>query len=130
MRTFDEFDEAVRTLTASLCDGYDPQTLASINYCAVGAAGEVGEVLDVLKKVLRRGEASQPDFRAEMALEASDALYYLSWLAGELGCSLAELAQMQVDKLKHKRRDEEPPRLLPQEPSLREVQDLQEEQRS
>lgn len=73
----------------------------SISYVLLGLAGEVGEITNKYKKVLR-GDAPGEELRRvlnEIALEAGDALWYLSMLATELGWSLDDIADHNVTKL-------------------------------
>ena len=69
-------------------------------YCVLGLVGESGEIADKLKKVIRddNGEIALEKQNA-IAKELGDVLWYVSNLAYELGFSLEEIAQMNVDKL-------------------------------
>ena len=51
---------------------------------ALGMCGEAGEVANVVKKALRKGEAASDDLAAELA----DTFIYLILLAGEAGVDL------------------------------------------
>jgi NTP pyrophosphatase (non-canonical NTP hydrolase) len=64
-------------------------------YCALGLAGEAGEAVDKIKKWHRDGTIN----REAVALELGDTLYYLTRLANELGYSLEEVQQMNIEKL-------------------------------
>ena len=62
-----------------------------------GLAGEVGELHDHYKKYLFQ----QHEFDKEhMKKELGDVLWYVAELACGLGCTLQEIAQMNIDKLK------------------------------
>lgn len=60
-----------------------------------GLAGEVGEVVEHLKKFVRDGKLD----REALKLELGDVLFYLTRTAQWAGFSLAEIAQANVDKL-------------------------------
>lgn len=77
-------------------------------YPALGMNGEAGEVADKVKKILRdteyhkdeKGAIIIPDEkRKDLALEVGDVLWYCATLSADLGYSLEEIAQMNVDKL-------------------------------
>lgn len=67
---------------------------------ALGLAGEAGEVVDKLKKIIRDkgGEVSDYD-RGEVAKELGDTLWYVAMIARYLGLSLSEVAQGNIEKL-------------------------------
>lgn len=67
----------------------------ALTYCALGLTGEAGEYSEKVKKWLRDG-AFEP---AEAAKELGDVLWYLARSAQELGYSLSEIAQMNIQKL-------------------------------
>lgn len=74
----------------------------AISYVLLGLAGEVGEIANKYKKLLR-GDIAKEEWRAvlnDIALEAGDALWYLAQLATELGWSLEDIALHNVTKLK------------------------------
>lgn len=79
-----------------------------ILYPALGMNGEAGEVADKVKKVIRdtivlkdcNGTIVLPkDKSIELAKEVGDVLWCCATLAKDLGFSLEEIAQMNVDKL-------------------------------
>lgn len=79
-----------------------------ILYPALGMNGEAGEVADKVKKVIRdtivlkdcNGTIVLPkDKSIELAKEVGGVLWYCATLAKDLGFSLEEIAQMNVDKL-------------------------------
>lgn len=71
-----------------------------IPYLALALSGEVGEIADKVKKVLRdkKDQFFAPDIRA-IALELGDALYYMALLAKTLGYDLADIARLNIDKI-------------------------------
>ena len=67
---------------------------------ALGISGEAGEVADKVKKVIRDNNDEFTDERKrQIALELGDVLWYAASLAYDLGYTLDEVAQMNLDKL-------------------------------
>jgi NTP pyrophosphatase (non-canonical NTP hydrolase) len=87
-----EYQQQVRN-GLMLKAGCDP-----LPHCALGLAGEAGEVADTVKK-------SQYDFgehsldRDRFLLELGDVLWYLTHLADQMGTTVHELALLNVQKL-------------------------------
>lgn len=72
----------------------------NILYPTLGLTGEAGEVSDKVKKVYRdNGGAFSNEKREEIKKEIGDVLWYCAILARDLGFSLEEVAQGNVDKL-------------------------------
>jgi len=69
-------------------------------YPTLGLAGESGEVSDKIKKVIR-DDAGVPSLEkiVDIKKELGDVLWYVSQLSTELGLSLEEIAQSNLDKL-------------------------------
>ena len=95
---------------------YQKQALSTVGYpCefktiypALGMNGEAGEVADKVKKILRDTEYQKDKYGAiklsdeqkkALALEVGDVLWYCATLSNDLGYTLEEVAQMNVDKL-------------------------------
>lgn len=78
--------EALRTIGSS-----------DLPILALGVAGEAGEIADIVKKELGHGHPREAD---KMAKEIGDVLWYLAVLADEYGYSLAQIATMNIIKLK------------------------------
>ena len=69
-------------------------------YPTLGLCGESGEVAEKMKKVMRDdGGIISKEKKQEIAKELGDVCWYISNLASELGFSLEEIAQMNLDKL-------------------------------
>jgi len=86
--TFDEYQEFARS-TAIYPDE------CKITYPTFGLCGEAGEVAEKVKKNIRDGKALDG-----VGLELGDVLWYISALADDLGVTLEEVAQANVDKLR------------------------------
>lgn len=92
--------------TANYPDGY------KIVYPALGMNGEAGEVADKIKKVIRdtivlkdcNGSIVLPkDKSVEIDKEIGDVLWYCATLSNDLGYSLEEIANMNVEKLQSRK---------------------------
>jgi NTP pyrophosphatase (non-canonical NTP hydrolase) len=71
----------------------------NVIYPALGLAGETGEVVDKIKKVIRRQGQFTLGVNLEIIKELGDVLWYVAILASELGFGLDEVAQMNLKKL-------------------------------
>lgn len=92
--TFKEYQsEAVRTALY-------PNRLKNLEYPTLGLTGEAGEVANVVKKIQRDfGGVINDDIRAKLKDELGDVLWYISACADELGLTLEEIAEYNVEKL-------------------------------
>ena len=73
-------------------------------YPALGLVGEAGEAADKVKKWWRnQGATKSQDYTVpqcqELAKEIGDVLWYISAMAFELGYTLEDIAQMNLEKL-------------------------------
>ncbi len=68
-----------------------------ILYQSNGLGGESGELQNIVKKIIRDGDT--PERRQALLLEAGDVLFYMRQLLEELGFTMADAAQSQLDKL-------------------------------
>lgn len=75
------------------------ESMPDFDDAALGLPGEVGEVLELIKKDRRVGEYHQPLDREKFMAECGDVLFYLTRLAYKNGISLKEVANFNVDKL-------------------------------
>ena len=72
----------------------------AIIYPTLGLTGEAGEVADKVKKVIRdNNDEFNDERRNQIALELGDVMWYAASLAHDLGYSLEEICQMNLDKL-------------------------------
>lgn len=77
-----------------------PRRLENLEYPTLGLAGEAGEVANIVKKIQRDlGGVLNEEFRGKLKDELGDVLWYISACADELGLSLSEIAEYNVDKL-------------------------------
>jgi NTP pyrophosphatase (non-canonical NTP hydrolase) len=102
MATFDDYD-AIRLTTSLYSD--DVRLITHTGeivalYPFFGLAGEVGEVHEKLKKIMRDNDGIiNPDVRNALIKELGDILWYLSACSRELGVSLQHVANQNVSKL-------------------------------
>ena len=72
-------------------------------YPALGLCGEAGEVADKIKKTIR-GDSSLDEVTGDIAMELGDVLWYVAVLADDLGITLDQIANWNVDKLQRRMR--------------------------
>jgi NTP pyrophosphatase (non-canonical NTP hydrolase) len=85
--TFDEYQEFARSTVIYPED-------VKVVYPTLGLCGEAGEVAEKIKKHMRDGRSL-----VGVGLELGDVLWYISALADDLGTTLEEIAQANIDKL-------------------------------
>lgn len=96
--TCDEYQQGAMTTA----DGIPDDLL--IIYPTLGLAGEAGEVVEKIKKVLRNDNGKfTKEKRAEIAKELGDVLWYIAVLANNIGYKLSEIAEMNHAKLKDRK---------------------------
>src|ERR1043166_5808 len=77
-----------------------PRRLSNIEYATLGLAGEAGEVANIVKKIQRdHGGGIKDEIRGKLKDELGDVLWYISACADELGLTLSEIAEFNVNKL-------------------------------
>ena len=82
-----------------------PNRLRNLEYPTLGLAGEAGEVANVVKKIQRdSGGIVTDEIRVKLKDELGDVLWYISACADELGLTLAEIAEYNVEKLARRHR--------------------------
>ncbi len=79
---------------------YPPILGKNFVYPALGLAGETGEVVEKVKKIMRdkEGVLTEED-RERIAQELGDVLWYLTQLATELDLRLEDIARKNLEKL-------------------------------
>jgi len=73
-------------------------------YPTLGLAGETGEVVEKIKKLIRDGSAYEPsqvseEKKTEIAKEMGDVVWYLAQLATEFELSFDDIAAQNLEKL-------------------------------
>ena len=77
-----------------------PNRLNNLEYPTLGLAGEAGEVANIVKKIQRDFDGTLNDeIRTKLKDELGDVLWYISACADELGMTLGEIAEYNVNKL-------------------------------
>lgn len=74
----------------------------AVLYPTLGLNGEAGEVADKVKKTIRDTEDGVFDI-GELEKELGDVLWYIANLACDLGLSLEQIAQTNIDKLESRK---------------------------
>lgn len=70
------------------------------SYPALGLVGEAGEVAEKIKKVIRDQDGVLTDEnKTEIAKELGDVLWYIAIMANEMGVTLQEVAEQNLEKL-------------------------------
>ena len=77
-----------------------PRRMSNLEYPTLGLAGEAGEVANIVKKIQRDNDGILTDeVRGKLKDELGDVLWYISACADELGLTLQEIAEYNVNKL-------------------------------
>jgi NTP pyrophosphatase (non-canonical NTP hydrolase) len=73
----------------------------ALEYLSLGIASEAGEVAGKMKKWIRDGDSkmTREEWVQAMSSEIGDVLWYSARLADELGLSLSQIAEDNMDKL-------------------------------
>jgi len=77
-----------------------PGAGSNFYYPTLGLAGEAGEVANKVKKVMRdRDNKVDEEFKESIKEELGDVLWYVSQIATELGLTLDEIVEKNIEKL-------------------------------
>lgn len=98
--TADEYQKAVlrtRPTEMPTCDMSLPWVIKAM--CALGIAGEAGEVADLLKKHLFHGH---PLDKEKLRKELGDVAWYLCAIASEHDIPFSEVLEENIEKLKRR----------------------------
>jgi NTP pyrophosphatase (non-canonical NTP hydrolase) len=106
IRTFSKYTkEAYKTATFKGTD-LGQNTIPPIAYCALGLAGESGEVVDQVKKLYRNEKGVlTPERLEKLKLELGDQFWYWSMLVKELGLTPEEVVTANINKLQLRLRE-------------------------
>lgn len=98
MSEFEQYQMA--TENTAIYPGAGEGNAEALSYVALGLVGEAGEIANKVKKILRDsgGEVSS-EVRKELSKEVGDVLWYLTRFADEIGYSMSQIAQQNIDKL-------------------------------
>lgn len=88
--TLDEYQEAAKDTAV-----YRENPANRIIYPALGLAGETGEVVEKIKKYVRDLVLDKDAVKRELG----DVIWYVAALAADLGFTLEDVAQANLDKL-------------------------------
>lgn len=92
--TFDEYQNISKQTALYPAVGHN------IYYPAMGLAGESGEICNVVKKIMRDNNGvTTEEVRENLKKEIGDVLWYVSALCGELGITMGEVAEKNIEKL-------------------------------
>lgn len=81
---------------------YSPEV--AIPYVVLGITGEAGEIAEKVKKALRDNNGViDEDRKRELSKEVGDVLWYLAALCEELGISLNDVAEENIQKLQSRK---------------------------
>lgn len=97
--TFKEYEDFAKTTAIYPED-------KKVIYPAFGLSGEVGEIMEKLKKIMRGGgelSSISDENKEELKKELGDVLWYISALSGDLGISLSDIANKNIEKLKSRK---------------------------
>lgn len=77
-----------------------PRRMENLEYPTLGLTGEAGEVANIVKKIQRdHGGIINDETRGKLLDELGDVLWYISACADELGLTLSQIADHNVNKL-------------------------------
>ena len=94
---FSEYEnEARKTIPVEL------STSELIDDAVYGLCGELGELVDILKKTKFQGHPWTDETRIHAISELGDIMWYLSAMATGLGVSLEEVVQLNIEKLRQR----------------------------
>lgn len=100
--TFQEYQEEARKTAIY------PNKNNNFIYPTLGLAGEAGEVAEKIKKVIRDGNGIvSEEKKVEITKELGDVLWYVANLSKELGITLEEVAQKNLEKLQSRQQRNE-----------------------
>jgi NTP pyrophosphatase (non-canonical NTP hydrolase) len=100
MSNLEQFDEYQQLALRTASSVSTESELSMLTSAALGLSGESGEIADHVKKIVYHGHPLDDDTRDKIAKEIGDILWYCAMGSRGIGVGLAEIARMNVDKLK------------------------------
>ncbi len=92
--TFEEYQKKSRETAIY------PDVGKNFIYPALGLAGETGEVMEKLKKVIRdKNGLIDEETKNKLSKELGDVLWYIAQLCTELGLDMGKVAEENLEKL-------------------------------
>jgi NTP pyrophosphatase (non-canonical NTP hydrolase) len=100
--TFNEYQKEAYRLATYSNVGHN------VIYPALGLAGESGEAADKIKKIWRNRDIMDANLytdeeKVALAKEIGDVMWYIAAIASEMGYTLEEVAEINIDKLQDRR---------------------------
>ena len=89
-------EEAQKTIPFNL----EPKEV--VDNAVYGLCGELGELVDIIKKVKFQGHAMTKETERHLLLEMGDILWYLSEMATGLGIDMNEVAVANITKIRQR----------------------------
>jgi NTP pyrophosphatase (non-canonical NTP hydrolase) len=82
-----------------------PSTIDEKVYLGLGLAGETGEVVDILKKIIRADEEERKKYKAKEKLhdELGDVLWYWVRICDAFGFSPSAIMDANIEKLQERK---------------------------
>lgn len=74
---------------------------------ALGLAGESGEVVDLIKKIVTKRKSLSPATKRDLVLELGDVLWYVAALCDDLKISMGDVAAANIEKLTNRHQGEQ-----------------------
>ena len=94
MLTFNEYQKKSRKTAIY------PNTGKNFIYPALGLAGETGEVIEKIKRIIRdKNGIVDKEIKEGIEKELGDVLWYIAQLCTELGLSMEDIARKNLEKL-------------------------------
>lgn len=100
MSNLEQFDEYQQLALRTASSVSTESELSMLTSAALGLSGESGEIADHVKKIVYHGHPLDDDTRDKIAKEIGDILWYCAMGSRGIGVGLAEIARMNVEKLK------------------------------
>lgn len=102
MSEVDEYQLA--TADTAIYDGAGTGSFNALNYCLVGMAGEVGEIMNKWGKIIRDQDGLATNAqKADISKEVGDVLWFMTRALDEMGESLGVVMDSNLAKLRSRK---------------------------